>query len=39
VIAKQELGNGARWKEIYDANRDQLSSPEALHTGIKLRLP
>lgn len=38
-IAKQELGAGSRWKEIYDANRDVLTSPEALHTGIKLRIP
>lgn len=39
IISKKELGSGVRWKEIYDANRDVLSSPEALHTGIKLRLP
>jgi nucleoid-associated protein YgaU len=38
-IAKQELGNGARWNDIYNANRDVLSSPEALHTGLKLRVP
>ena len=38
-IAKQELGSGARWNEIYDANRDVLSSPEALHTGLKLKIP
>ena len=39
IISKKELGSGARWKEIYGANRDQLSSPEALRTGIKLRVP
>jgi nucleoid-associated protein YgaU len=38
-IAKQELGSGARWNDIYNANRDVLSSPEALHTGQKLRVP
>lgn len=38
-IAKQELGSGARWNDIYNANRDVLSSPEALHTGLKLRVP
>jgi nucleoid-associated protein YgaU len=38
-IAKQELGSGARWNEIYEANRDVLPSPEALHTGQKLRVP
>ena len=39
IISKKELGAGSRWKEIYDANRDQLSSPEAVHTGLKLRIP
>ncbi|MFN0008843.1 MAG: LysM peptidoglycan-binding domain-containing protein [Planctomycetota bacterium] len=39
LISKKELGAGSRWKEIYDANRDQLSSPEALKAGLKLRLP
>lgn len=38
-ISKQELGVGSRWKEIYEANRDVMSSPEALHTGLKLRIP
>lgn len=38
-ISKQELGAGSRWKEIYEANRDVLSSPEALRTGLKLRIP
>jgi nucleoid-associated protein YgaU len=38
-IARQELGSGARWNEIYEANRDVLSSPEALRTGQKLRIP
>jgi nucleoid-associated protein YgaU len=38
-ISKQELGAGSRWKEIFEANRDVMSSPEALHTGLKLRIP
>ena len=38
-IAKQELGSGARWNEIYEANRDVLPTPESLHTGQKLRVP
>jgi len=38
-IAAKELGAGTRWKEIYDANRDVLPSPEALHPGLKLRIP
>lgn len=38
-IAKQELGSGARWNEIYEANRDVLPTPESVHTGQKLRVP
>ena len=38
-IAKQELGSGARWNEIYEANRDVLPTPESVHTGQKLRIP
>lgn len=38
-IAKAELGNGALWEKIYAANRDVMKSPEALKTGMKLRIP
>ncbi len=38
-IAKQELGSGARWKEIYEANRDVLATPDAVHAGLRLRIP
>ncbi|MBL8857037.1 MAG: LysM peptidoglycan-binding domain-containing protein [Planctomycetes bacterium] len=38
-IAKKKLGNGGRWKEIYDLNRDVLASPESVHKGQRLRLP
>lgn len=38
-IAKQELGSGARWKEVYEANRDVLATPESVHTGLRLRIP
>jgi nucleoid-associated protein YgaU len=38
-IAKVELGNGDRWKEIYELNRDVLAKPEAVHKGQRLRIP
>jgi nucleoid-associated protein YgaU len=38
-IAKLELGDGGRWNEIFDANRDVLSKPEAVHSGMRLRIP
>lgn len=38
-IAKAELGNGANWNKIYEANKDVMKSPEALKTGMKLKIP
>ena len=38
-IAAQALGSGGRWDEIFEANRDQLDSPNALVEGQVLRLP
>lgn len=38
-IARQVYGNSSRWREIYEANRDQLPRPEALRPGQVLRIP
>jgi nucleoid-associated protein YgaU len=38
-IAKAELSDGNRWKEIYELNKDKLKSPEALRDGMQLKLP
>jgi nucleoid-associated protein YgaU len=38
-IAKAELGDANRWKDIYELNKDKLKSPEALRDGMQLRLP
>ncbi len=38
-IAKAELGDGGRWEEIYNLNKDKLKSPEALRDGMTLHLP
>ena len=39
TISKKTLGSAARWKEIYDLNRDKLPNPKALAVGQELRLP
>lgn len=39
VIASRVYGKGWRWEEIYEANRDQLSKPEALRAEMVLRIP
>ncbi|VXB11399.1 conserved hypothetical protein [Luteimonas sp. 9C] len=38
-IAESELGAQDRWRELFDANRDVLDDPDALHAGQVLQLP
>lgn len=38
-IARLHYGDGERFYDIYLANRDVLSSPDRLPTGVSLRLP
>ncbi len=38
-IAKTELGNGGRWEEIYELNKDVIPASKALHAGQSLRIP
>lgn len=38
-IAKKILGDGKRWREIYELNRDKISSPDVVVVGTELKLP
>ena len=38
-IARRELGDGRRANEIFEMNRDQLSSPDDIQPGMVLQLP
>lgn len=38
-LALTYLGDGERYMEIFNANRDQLSAPENLKIGMKLQIP
>lgn len=38
-IAARQLGDGDRWQELFEANADQLASPNDLFAGQTLRLP
>lgn len=38
-LAKQYLGSVARSQELFEANRDILSSPDRLQLGMKIRIP
>ena len=38
-IAKKQLGDGSRWKEIHGLNRDKISNPNLIHPGLVLVMP
>jgi nucleoid-associated protein YgaU len=38
-LAQRYYGNRSRWRDIYNANRDQLPSENALRMGMELRIP
>lgn len=39
TIAREHLGDANRYREIFEANRDQLSSPDRLGQGMVLKVP
>jgi nucleoid-associated protein YgaU len=39
AIAKRMLGDGNKWRKIYDANRDVIDNPDLIFPGQKLRIP
>jgi nucleoid-associated protein YgaU len=38
-IAKQFYGDAQQWRQIYDANREQVKNPDLIQPGWKLRIP
>lgn len=38
-IAKRLYGNANHWREIFEANRDQLKNPDLIKPGQVLKLP
>ncbi|MEZ6003258.1 MAG: LysM peptidoglycan-binding domain-containing protein [Planctomycetota bacterium] len=39
TIARDLYGDGAKWRELFDANRGRLESPDALRAGLELLIP
>ena len=39
TIAEKHLGDGMRWKEIYERNRDKIKDPGLIYPGQELVLP
>lgn len=38
-IAASQLGNGARWEELYSLNKSSLSDPALIYIGQELQIP
>ena len=38
-IAKKQLGDGSRWKEIYELNKDKIKNPNLIYSGQSLTMP
>lgn len=38
-IAQQFYGHANRWREIFEANRDQISNPDLIKVGQVLKIP
>ncbi len=38
-IAKARLGDGSRWKEIYQLNQDKIENPNRIYPGQELQMP
>jgi nucleoid-associated protein YgaU len=38
-IAARFYGDAGEWRTIFEANRDQLSSPDGIQVGMRIRIP
>ena len=38
-IAKQFYGDASRWKEIAEANKDQIPNPDKIQVGQEIKIP
>ena len=39
TIARNVLGDGSRWRQIYELNKDKIKNPDVLLEGTELKLP
>jgi nucleoid-associated protein YgaU len=38
-IAKRELGDATKWKQIYEANKDTIKNPDLIYPGQTFKIP
>ncbi len=38
-IAREQLGDGGRWKELHEMNKDKFPDPQKIREGVRIKLP
>jgi nucleoid-associated protein YgaU len=38
-IAREVLGDGARWREIHELNKDKFPNPDQIREGVRIKVP
>jgi hypothetical protein len=38
-IAREQLGDVRRWREIYELNKDKFPDPQFIREGVRIKLP
>lgn len=38
-IAREQLGDAGRWKDVYDLNKDKFPDPQRIREGVRIKLP
>ena len=38
-IAREQLGDAGRWREIYELNQDKFPDPQRIREGVRIKLP
>lgn len=38
-IAREQLGDSSRWREIYELNKDKFPDPQRIREGVRIKLP
>ncbi len=38
-IAREQLGDTGRWRELYELNKDKFPNPQAIREGVRIKLP
>lgn len=38
-IAREQLGDAKRWKELYELNKDKFPDPEKIREGVRIKIP